>query len=189
MVFPGPDRLAVFYHGGRAELYRRTGSGLSRESRVSPPDGLRSFVMLRGEIAALDESRRLTYLSETLTPVTQSRPLAGASGWWLRGSDDGQCLALCGLRDGRGFADVICGCDPALASLASRPLAEMSPADLALATAALDGRPAGVSGPFLELLCQCLEQRFEADVAVTGVLVAPSGQDEVGLAGTTGGTS
>jgi hypothetical protein len=184
IVFPQHDRMAVFYRGGRAEVWRLTGERLSREARVSVPAGLRSFVMLGGDIAALDASHHLTYLSETLTPVTQSRQLAGARASWLRGSGDGRCLALCGLRDSRGFADVICGCDPVLTSLAARPIAEMSPADLEVAKSALGGRLAGVPacGPFLELLCECLEQQFEAEVGVTGAGPVRAGQDDVGVA-------
>jgi hypothetical protein len=120
----------------------------------------------RGEIAVLEgqgTQRRVRYLQAgSLAEVAVPWELTDARGACLCGSADGSTHAL----GGDGFVQVAYSTHPAVA-VASRPLAEAQPGDLAVVWAALqDPGPAPLSRPLLELLLAALEYRFGTDIAV-----------------------
>jgi hypothetical protein len=114
-------------------------------------------------------------LSEAVSPQRPAGSRAAASGLW--GSHDHWLLAVAGS----GHVQVIASTDASVAGVVSRPLADLSPADVAAVTSALRDAAPGSAARFLELLHDV--QRFGAEVALGGADVAhPSGPDDVALA-------
>lgn len=166
---------------GLVRWWRVIGDRIEQHGQVSVSHAEHAVMIpKRGEIAVLEgqgTQRRVRYLQAgSLAEVAVPRELADARGACLCGSADGSMHAL----GGDGFVQVAYSTHPAVA-VASRPLAEAQPGDLAVVRAALqDPGPAPLSRPLLELLLAALEYRFGTDVAVGAEHGA--GDDDIGIA-------
>jgi len=188
--FAGPGIVAVSGGlSGDIRQYRIAGGQLELQASVPceiqhPHAGLIS-IRHRGEIAVISGSGRVMYVdAQTLAEKSHPDELGGAHGTELWGSADGRCQAL-GLRPdpGRQIVRVIRDRHQAVRELAARPMGTMTPGDLETANAAKSSPvPGTATRPFLELLCDCLELRFAADVGLGGARAGSAG-DDIGLAG------
>lgn len=178
--FAGPDRLVTSSLSTGAVQLWHTGDGqaqlrVRKDIRAVSPAVLRD----RGVVAVASAGTWAVQLLdleslETLTELTGLTMRKGLRNLWAAPS--GSYLAVC-RDDGVSVADI----SPA-AVLASRPLAAMTAADLALAAGlARDPGTAPLTRYFAGLLRDFLAARFGGEVAL-GTPASPAGADDVGLA-------
>jgi hypothetical protein len=146
-------------------------------------DRVRSPIVIpqRGEVAVIDRQGDVRYVdAERLAAIDEPRELTGHVGHQLWAAPGSGLHAL----GGDGYVDVVSPAhSPAVAALADRPPAEMTPGDLATVSAALrDLSPGSAARPFLELLHDCLEHRFASDVQLGTATPATGGPHDIALA-------
>jgi hypothetical protein len=207
VVFLDQNRLVTTDSEQGVRLWRLTGNRLEHRTAPVRPGPLPRRILTweieahspivipqRGEIAVLghvpdrlgrgDVHRKpgdVWYLdAESLRVIDEPRELTGTRGRALWTSSDGDRHAL----GGDGFVDVVSPVhSPAVTAMAERPLAEMTPADLATVSQALrDTPPGSAPRPFLELLRDCLEHRFASDVQLGKAAPATGDPHDIALA-------
>jgi hypothetical protein len=189
--FPGPELLTVTESDGFARTYRQASGRLEllAEKRLGTahihPMGAPVAALRSGEVALADAREGIQFtdartLARIDTPGTDERPDGPSRHGRVWASPDGRYCAIhrsgpvIHITPGRRAA--------ALAALARRPIADMSPADLAVVAAAVRGTPAdAVERPFLDLLREYLERRFGTEVAGGPAGSVASGADASAL--------
>jgi hypothetical protein len=163
LAFSGPDRLIGMDDDRMLRVWRVDDDGphmlAERKLAASSPVDLPGAGMLVVTDLSSNTGRSLRFLDrDTLSDVPAPPGYDGRGDpSTLFTSDDGDWLGVC-------FRDFVELFEVRLSTLATRPLAATTPADLHAVQARLGREPAARS--FLELLSACLEHRFGADVAL-----------------------
>jgi hypothetical protein len=195
VCFPAADVVATTDTEGHIRSYRLVGNGACHELELLAEEQIGHPVTIAavagGEIAIGRAGARRAEFRDagSLAPVGEVAVPPGA--WHVWGSPDGRYFAAAGTRRlSRGnriagsvnLVSIVPSRPVAtMAALPGRPMAAMTPGDLAALTAEIGHTaPAARTRPFLDLLRACLEHRF-ADVAISPVWSPPVGSDDIGL--------
>jgi hypothetical protein len=196
--FPGPELLTVTESDGFARTYRQASGRLEllAEKRLGTPHihpvAAPVAALRGGEIAIADAREGIEFtdartFARIETPDTGERPDGPSQHGRVWATPDGRYCAI--HRSGPVIHLMPGRRATALAALARRPIADMSPADLAVVAAVVQDTPAdAVERPFLDLLREYLERRFGTEVAGGQAGSAACGADASALPRDNSGT-
>lgn len=183
--FVGEDRLVTLDGARTLRTWRHTGGSLQLEAshQLRAATGRAQLADLHavGEIAVLDKQDGSVRFFDVdgLAAVKKPGPFNRRRANCLFASPDGTRV----VAAGGGFIEVIDLGNPAMVTVADRPLGAATPADLHAVTGHLDRTtPDAPARPILELLRACLVHRFGADVAIGDAMIVGRA-DDIALGG------